>query len=292
MKKLDRFLNLINAIVFALASSSLNAATTIDNFSSVTNDRFQNSDNPDQFFLSTLDLSGVGRSSNGRWATLISSNTIISANHFQPTGSVFFYTSNDPNSSAIEISISGDSQRIGNTDLWLSRLNSFTPSSLNIYNYATATFTGAPGPPFVYDGESVITTGLSSTSFPAAQNQAYSTNIVSGFFSGTVSGLGDIDAIRMDYNPGQTAYESFLRSGDSGAPLFFNNNGELILLGINSYIETDAGGNPVASFSNYTGNESVAIAAVIAQYAAVPEPSTALLFSVAMVCLLCRRSRT
>jgi len=75
--------------------STAHTAMLVDNYTSATNDRFQNSDDPDQFILSSYDLTGVGQDSNGRWATLIGSNTIISANHFRPSGVVTFYASND-----------------------------------------------------------------------------------------------------------------------------------------------------------------------------------------------------
>ena len=115
----------------------LEAAIIIDNYSSAANDRFQDADSPDQFIVSSLDLSGVGQDANGRWATLIGPNTIISANHFKPTGSVFFHPGNDPAAPGVEVGISSDVERIANTDLWLARLESHVPSQIMAIEYAT-----------------------------------------------------------------------------------------------------------------------------------------------------------
>lgn len=124
--------------LFAILSllPALKAAIQIDSYSSPIHNRFEDSDDPDQFFLSSFDFSGVGQDSNGRWATLIGENTIISANHFKPSGSISFYPDNDPASPAVTLGITSDSQRIGNSDLWLARLDSYAPTSIQIYDYA------------------------------------------------------------------------------------------------------------------------------------------------------------
>jgi len=282
---------------FIALATSAHAAMLIDNYATETNDRFQNSDDPDQFFLSSFDLSGVGKDSNGRWATLIGTNTIISANHFKPSGTITFFADNDANSTPIQIELSGDSQRIGNSDLWLARLEDFAPSNLTIYDIATEEITDN-GDPFVptdfsFQDEEAFMVGLSPSSFPNTQDQAFGTNLMNDFFTGNVSGLGDVEALEMRYDtdPSETEFESFFRSGDSGGPLLFDNgNDELLLLGINSFVTTD-NGDPVASFSSYVGNDSSEINAIVTQYAAIPEPSIALLIIVALICLFLFRSR-
>ncbi|MEJ6580729.1 MAG: hypothetical protein QNL33_16870 [Akkermansiaceae bacterium] len=127
----------------------------IDNYSSVANERFRNTDDPDQLILTTFDLSGVGQDTNGRWATLIGTNTIISANHFKPSGSIFFYPDNNASSTAVELGISGDVERIGTTALWLARLDQHAPSRIQPLNYATTvisapTSPGGPGSNFLF----------------------------------------------------------------------------------------------------------------------------------------------
>lgn len=264
----------------------------IDNYSSATNDRFQNSDVPDQFFVSS-DLSGVGQDASGRWATLIGPNTIISANHLAPSGTVSFYPDNLATSIRIDIPISVDVQRIGNTDLWLARLEQYAPTTIRVFDYARQQITAptapvGPGSNFPFKGANVVMTGRSPASFPAAQDQAYGTNVISGFVEDdTSAGLGSVDAFRLDYNTGGTPFEAFLQSGDSGAPLFTaDGNGQLLLLGVNSYTSSTLTGTPVASFVSYIGNDSSSVDSLVSQWAAVPEPNclfwgpaSALLFS-------------
>lgn len=291
----------ILALFSVIAATSSHAAILIDNYSSATNDRFQDADTPDQFFLSNFTLSGVGQDSNGRWATLIGTNTIISANHYKPSGTISFFPDNDPTSAAIQLGITTDSQRIGNSDLWVARLDDYAPSTIRIYDIATeniAPYTGMnPNgrATFSFRDSEVFMTGRSPSTFPNTQDQAYGTNLAFDFFEGNVSGLGDVEAIQLNYdtNPSETAYESFFQGGDSGAPLLLDNgNNELLLIGINSFITNDGSGNPVASYSSYVGNDSDEINSIVAQYALIPEPGMIYLIGVAMIGLTARRKRT
>ena len=290
----DVLRRLSTVTAFLLAGiAHLPAAMLIDNFSSATNDRFQNADSPDQFFLSNFDLSGVGLATNGTWGTLIGPNTVISANHAAPSGIITFYANNDPLSTPIELTLSGESTRINGTDLWVGRLTTDAPSSLKIYDYATEQIDTLFNPYALssYRNKPVYMTGRSPTGgFTTAQSQAYGTNRTSGFVeNNTQAGLGSVDALELRYysSPPTTSYESFFQGGDSGAPLFISNGGELLLLGVNSYISTtDPGGAPVASFVSYTGNDSATIDAFAAQYAAVPEPTTLVLLTLAGLVIL------
>lgn len=287
------------ALFSLIAATSSHAAILIDNFSSETNDRFQDSDSPDQFFMNNFPLSGVGQDANGRWATLIGSNTIISANHFKPSGTVSFYADNDPASTAIQFGITTDSQRIGNSDLWLARLDGKAPSNLQIYDIATENITASNSPVgranFSFRDEQVFMTGRSPSSFPNTQDQAYGTNLAFDYDERSITGLGDVESIQMNYDtsPSETPYEGFFRSGDSGAPLFLDiGNNELQLLAVNSFTTSDSDGNPVASYSSYVGNDSEEINNTIAAWAAVPEPSTVFLITVATLGLIARRKKS
>jgi len=269
----------------------------IENYTTETNDRFQNSDVPDRFFV-TSNLSGVGQDATGRWATLIGPNTILSANHFAPSGTVSFFSDNLATSTRIDIPISTDVQRIGNTDLWLARLEQFAPDSIRVFDYArqqisAPTSPAGPGSNFAFKGANVIMTGLSPANFPPNQDQAYGTNVISWFVENdTSAGLGSVDAFRVDYNVGGTPYEAFLQVGDSGAPMFTNNgNGQLLLLGVNSYVSTSSTGEPVASFVSYIGNDSSTVDALVSQWAAVPEPSALVCGSTVVFLYSLRRRR-
>ena len=61
-----------------------------------------------------------------------------------------------------------------------------------------------------------------------------------------------------------------------------NGDGSLLILGVNSYVTKTSGGDPVASYVSYVGNESAAIDALVSQWAAIPEPSTWLLLVAAI----------
>lgn len=79
---------LVSCLLAFEGTTSLYAAIVIDGYTHATNDRF--TDSP-TFVLNGSDLSGVGQDASGRWATAISRNVIISANHFQPSGTVFSF---------------------------------------------------------------------------------------------------------------------------------------------------------------------------------------------------------
>jgi len=284
-------LTFVYALVFVLTvAAGTHAAMLVDNYAAATNDRFENTDSPDQFFPLNYDLktgntqptsydfSGVGMNSSGRWGTLIAPNVIISANHFKATGTLTFKADNDPNGHEIQVGVSTtDRLRLNGTDLWIARLDHAVPSYINSYAYATETITKTQPNANPYFGDRVIMTGRSPDTYPTVLDQVYGTNTVSGMvLNATVGslGTGTIDALRLDYTIFATPYESFFQVGDSGAPLFGDDgNGNLKLLGINSYISTSGGGYPVASFVSYTGNESNDIDAQIAAWAAlIPDP--------------------
>ncbi len=262
-------------VCLAIGSTNAQAAMLIDNYSDATNDRFENADSPDQFFMNQYDLSGVGQNSSGRWATLIAPNVIISANHFKATGTITFHEDNDPNGAVIEVDVTSDQLRVNGTDLWIARLEHAVPSYITTYAYATTDINSTIFNKNPYFGETVFMTGRSPQSNPSNEDQAFGTNKVDGFvLNNTSVGLGSVDALKLSYNSGATTYESFFQSGDSGAPLLYDDgSGDLTLLGINSYITTNISGNPVASYASYTGNESSTIDSQIATWSAlIPDP--------------------
>lgn len=262
----------------------------IDNYTAARNDRFTGDSS---FILDSYDLSGVGQASNGRWATLIGPNTVISANHFRPSGDITFFTTNSGTDS-VTLTLGGLSQRIGNTDLWVSSLTSLAPSSLRQYAFDE---NGVVAPNL----NAILTGRGQEAGAPNNRDQAFGTNVTTAFFEdANVDDLGTFDAIFLqDNDPGDLAYtfnEAFLAVGDSGAPLFVDTgNGELTLFGTNSAtgsVNTVGGQTFTGSFINHTGQESAAINSFInAAFQSVPEPSSALLLSVGGLTLFSRRRR-
>lgn len=267
------------------------AAIVINNYSDAANDRFANSGS---FIASGFNLSGVGQASNGRWATAISRNVVISANHFIPTGAITFHVDNNPFGSTVVRNIVSGTQVAG-TDLWLGVLNSSLPGSIVHYNYATQTLMGSPGAlsnAGIYQGLDAYMFGRSPVAHPDTRDQAVGRNKISHYVENAtfLNPNNDIlELIRDTSAPNQLFHEAYLQVGDSGAPLFVNIAGEFRLLGTNAYIgsRTISGNTVQLSGVNYIGNKADDINGFVSS---VPEPgSLALMFGASLVMLAHRR---
>ena len=91
----------------------------VANYSGPTNDRF---DNDPSFVGAGLDFSGVGRTTNGRWATLIGDNYFVTAIHFPATGNVQFLADNDPSGTVFQYTVAG-SFNVPGTDIRIGYFN-------------------------------------------------------------------------------------------------------------------------------------------------------------------------
>lgn len=275
----------------------ISAAIIIQNYSDAANNRFTNDP---QFIAAAFNLSGVGQSGAGQWGTLISSNVIVSANHFAPSGNIVFYPGNDPNSTPVVRLITGNTQRLGSSDIWLAQLDAPVDTSLIIpFSYATQTLSGnsnasnGPNDPLllstagIYQDNDAYLFGLSPAGGPVTQTQAVGRNVIDAFAK-EVPFAGLTDALIFGIDNRQ--YEASLQGGDSGAPLFVDVNGSLVLLGVNSFILKDAGNNVVAGASTYIGNYVSAVENFIA-VSAIPEPSSFAGSLLVMVGALLRRGR-
>ncbi len=270
----------------------IEAAITIDGYTPASNNRFTNSGS---FIASQFDLSGIGQMSNGQWATLISPNVVVSANHFAPgAGAVInFYANNIPNdpfnNPAVQRTVSvtpGKAVQVPNTDLWLGVLDSNVPSSIKSYEYAKTFLTGTPTlvtNAGVFQGANAYMFGL-SPEVPgvgqALQSQAVGRSLISGFAENAVFTASDNDSLILNYPPG-----SHVNAFDSGAPLFIspNNDQNLLLLGTNAFQVTlppPNGTVVTGSGVNYIGNQSAFISNFVSVNA-VPEPSSMCLVAIA-----------
>lgn len=288
-------------LVFALIAPSMpcGAATSISNFTAAANDRFANLSS---FFASGSDFSGVGRSADGRWVTMISSNVFISATHYHPAdgSSVTFHPGNSTASPVTRV-ISG-SQQIGTTDLWVGFLDSSVGPTIKVYNRVTGPYatSGLAGAPVVMSGLSPTTTGYGASNFT---NQTVGTNQVEFFQANQVVDGETGDAIFTIENQGpgrdfgytNTPYEAQLAIGDSGAPLFQQSGTNFILAGINwatgvvDIDTTTAIANRNVSVYSYVGTSNAIIDSYVASHP-VPEPSA--LYSLLLgIGLVLRRKR-
>lgn len=279
VQRFGRYLVTLLAAVLC-TSERLTADIAIDSYTANTNDRFTNHST---FIASGFNLSGIGQTESGRWATAISRNVIVSANHFEPSGVVRFYSDNNPNTLPVTRTIVSG-QKVGSTDLYVAVLNSVLPSSIVHYSFANEILTAGSPSPFIgshagiYQDLNAYMVGLSPESRPLFQDQAVGRNRISGYFE-NISFLGnsDNDALILLRDPASSSQyvvnEAYLQNGDSGAPLFVDINGEFRLLGTNAFINVQ---NTTPEFSgiNYIGNQASVINAYIV---AVPEPSSTLL---------------
>ena len=306
------------------------ADTLIDNFTDAGNDRFTN----DALLVlpANFSLSGVGRSTNnGRWATLIGDNVFLTANHFRPAlnSTIEFYPGNDPSASPFTANVVGGSRVVtpgngsdagGTTDLYVGYLDQAVDSSIARYDFATEFINGvAADPGFVnispnnpFQGDLGYIVGISPTNRSAiTTDQSVGLNLVSGYAE-NVDFLGNTnnDTLIYEFNDPNdgNAYvdnEAYVRGGDSGAPNFTVQNGELLLLGVNSF---QLNGDPVdvvlptgetsteqfrATGITYTGNQADEINRLIAAaptFTAVPEPSSTTILAMLSLLIL-RRNR-
>ena len=284
------------AVFFLIGIGNASADIVIDGFTDQTNDRFTNSSS---FVGAHLDFSGVGRATNNFWGTLISNNVIISASHARPTGQIEFYEGNDPNVAPVIRNIVGPGQKIGSTDIWVTTLDAPVSSNLNIFDFATE-FLSGPSDSTLQDagslqGEVAYLYGISPTSRSNPTiDHAVGRNRVSGYVE-DLPFLGNTDndsLIFIEEVAGDedfVQYESQFRGGDSGGPTFVERNGELVLIGVNSFIN---GANSELEFSGitYVGNFTNEINSFIALNA-VPEPGSASLILLAMAGLCSIRRR-
>ncbi len=119
---------------------------------------------------------------------------------------------------------------------------------------------------------------------PLNQRQAVGRNRISGYSEEVYFEDGRTDAIitRIDTasDPNFVPYETTLVGGDSGAPIFIESNGQLLLLGINSFVANNSSNVTIANGSTYIGNYAQSVQSYIAA-TAIPEPSSLALLSIA-----------
>lgn len=270
-------------LILLFSAASPLWAIQIVGYDTLTNDRFANDGS---FVADQFDMSGVAH--NGRWATMISENVYVTAEHFAPGvgSSMTFYADNDPNGTSVTRSITSNRQQIQDTDIFVGTLDSALPAGFSFFDFATEAITNTnSGPPgarpdsgsFVnspYFEANAYAVGRSPSSFEASQNMAVGRNLLDDFvLNRNVTGANSGDAIEAtDDGSGGVVFEAMLETGDSGAPLFVDNgSGSLTIVGVNWFVASTSTEDFFGA--SYLGNYDDDIQAFV-DANAVPEPAT------------------
>jgi hypothetical protein len=193
---------------------------------SARNDRFYAGADKD-FIGQPYDWSGVGLSSGGNWATMISPTYFLSANHYHPAAgsTVTFYTGNSTSSTSFTYTVDNfyyQTTDLGNgSDLCLQRFT--TPVDASIAKYSVLSLPNDAAYLGVTNWTYGKTNRVGKNNIDAVENL----NLVS-------YGYGITRVMYFDYDAtgGQGPDEAYLEGGDSGGPSFAVVNNSLALLGI------------------------------------------------------------
>ncbi len=238
---------LLLVVLFALPAHFVSAAMTLQLYAPEKHDRFytpaEPSDPEKAFIGDPYDWSGVGVRHYGwyEWATMISPQYFLSADHFHPSdGSrVRFYHTNDGDGSYEEHYVESGVQ-IGDTDLWLGKLE--TPVSSNVAYYPILSLPRNP----LYNNIELFTFGKADSTDAMNNTRVGRNEIDPNMYFET-----EVEKPTGGYSTGFTYYfdfddsggmeddESYLQRHDSGAPSFVIYNGLPALTGIHWFIWED-----------------------------------------------------
>jgi hypothetical protein len=189
---------------------------------SPTNDRFYVG--ADKAFIGAgMDLSGVGLSSGGSWATMISPQYFISAYHDHPTAgqTVTFYqgdtTAGGGYTFTVDPTYIATSYNGSPSDVYIGKLTTPIPASDHIASYPVLQLPSNNS----YIGMTVYTYGYPNR---------LGTNVISNVGTYTEAGESQTGMF-YNYDSSGGLSESYLMGGDSGGPSFSVYNGQLMLMG-------------------------------------------------------------
>lgn len=287
-RRVRRLLALVAGWFVVSMAVETSAALFVTGYTPQTNDRFTNHPN---FIAGSFNLSGIGQTSTGQFATAVSGNVVIGSWKNRPTGQVYFFENNNPTSSPIVRNILSPT-RIAGTDLFLGTLDAALPTTITPFKFTRTTLSGptnaltSAGPfaglnTFVF-GTSDIVPG----SYPGAAgytNQRVGRNRVGGplLANGYVENLTlpgfdgtNMDSLIVHRNVSTESnfvdYEAWMQAGDEGAPVFMEDGGQLTLLGTNLF---NWGSLATSVALSFVGNSASSIDGFI-EANTVPEPMT------------------
>ena len=218
-------------VLGCMAINPIMAATKIQGYESYLHERYYVGD--DRAFVGdSYDWSGVGLTSISpndllpRWATMISSNYFISANHAHPQvgETVRFYETNDPDGAYEEhVVLSG--MQIDKTDLWIGRLETSVSDNIGIMPVINLPDLSD------YVGQTINIMGWSTTTSSDRMSMRMGRNVVTASTDSYIRWKYDV--------PGIGADEAKTQSGDSGGGSFIVYNNQPSLVGIHSGANAD-----------------------------------------------------
>lgn len=274
---------------------------TVNGYSPATADRYDRFNNSAAFLGNPYDWSGVGRTSTGKWGTLISPSFVISARHFAPDAgsTIRFYSSNDPGGTFVERTIG--------TSIPLTQMGFAGPSDLvltplsapvaGVKSYAIV----APTSPSNLIGQELYVWGQADM-LPIEANMRLGRNEIFDVLPAVDDGTSRGSVFVYDYNTtsGVGADEARLVTNDSGGPSFLLGSDGPALIGVHWFNTEPADGltgprqgsgdTLVSSFVNELNAAMASTgSAERVRVVAVPEPSSLAVLVFAVGATLVRR---
>ncbi|MBN1929956.1 MAG: hypothetical protein JW764_10495 [Chlorobiaceae bacterium] len=215
---MKRFLpSLLIALMFLSPATSY-GVMTVRSYSAAEHYRFYTGSDKD-FVGDSYDFSGVGLGSSGHWATLVSDNYFISANHYHPAvgETITFWSTDNLADSSFSYKVTGG-KRIGSTDLWVGWFDAGLTVDESIERYSVLTLPNTSS----YVGLELYNYGKTHR---VGRNVTESVKL----YNSAMTAWYDYDN-NDKFSVGGD--ETVLQTGDSGAPSFAVSSSGLALIGI------------------------------------------------------------
>jgi len=264
MIAMTHFMKTLLIALIVLFPAIANGTMTIRNYSAASHSRFYTG--ADKNFIGALyDFSGVGYSSDGRWATLVSDNYFISAAHLHPATAqtVTFCTSNDPKGTKYTYTVAGGT-KIGSTDLWIGWFDTTVNPAIERYPILTLPENNDYVGLELYNYGKQDLVGRNVVEFLCSSSCGGSTGFVAGY------DYDNHDALSVGGD------ETYIITGDSGAPSFTVFDSNLTLFGIHWSHTSSVAVEGAISYDTFVPKYVDEVNAVLASggqsLEAVPEP--------------------